>query len=434
MSRPNIVFVTCHDLGKTVGCYGVETVHTPTLDAIAAQGVRFDAHFATSPTCCPSRSALHTGRHAHANGMLGMAHAPFQWRLHADERHIAQRLRDAGYETALVGLQHLTDTPHDLGFQTVIDGPSGRRMSAAEVGNAAAEFLHAHRDARTPFYLEVGFFEPHRPYDFLGTPPDDEHGVTLPPYAPNTPAARADFAAAQGAIRALDGGMARIRQALDEAGLRDNTWLVVTTDHGLAMPRAKATLFDPGLETMLLMRWPDGGLSGGRTVDALTSHVDLAPTLYDVLGLDSGDRLHGVSLWPLLTGAATTPNEVIYGEKTFHSGYEPMRCVRTRTHKLIAYFESGPAYDVPADVATGALYPTLMTEQVRTKRPALALYDLMNDPYEFDNCAGQPEYADVERDLKRRLRAWMAATDDPLLHGPVPSRFYRTTLDQLRTD
>lgn len=433
MSRPNIVFITCHDLGKHAGCYGAETVHTPTLDAIAAQGVRFDSHFATSPTCCPSRSSLHTGRHAHANGMLGMAHPPFNWRLHPDERHIAQRLHEAGYTTALVGLQHLTDEPHDLGYETVTEG-SGRRMSAEEVGSAAADFLRSRSNAEQPFYLEAGFFEPHRPYHAFGTQPDESKGVSLPPFAPDSDAARRDFAALQGAIRALDDGLAHIWRALNDTGLLENTWLIVTTDHGLAMPRAKSTLFDAGLETLLLMCWKDAGLSGGRCIDALTSHVDIAPTIYEALGLNIAANLHGRSLWPLLTDGADGPNAVIFGEKTFHTGYEPMRCIRTRTHKLIAYFESGPDYDPPADVATGALYSELMSANVTSKRPKLALYDLVSDPTETRNLIGQPEFAAVEATLRQQLADWMRDTGDPLLDGPVASTFYRATLTQLLGD
>ncbi len=115
------MFITCHDLGQHLGCccYGRGTVHTPALNKLAAQGVLFENSFCTSPQCSPSRAALHTGRHAHSVGMLGLAHHPFGWRLNRDEQHMAQRLRAAGYETALCGVQHLTSTREvaELGYQ-----------------------------------------------------------------------------------------------------------------------------------------------------------------------------------------------------------------------------------------------------------------------------------------------------------------------------
>ena len=106
-SKPNILFFTCHDLGRHLGCYGRRTVQSPALDAFAAEGVRFENFFCTAPQCSPSRASLHTGRYPHAAGVLGLAHEPFGWRLPVTERHLAQILSDHGYATILVGMQHL---------------------------------------------------------------------------------------------------------------------------------------------------------------------------------------------------------------------------------------------------------------------------------------------------------------------------------------
>src|SRR5437868_9241709 len=117
--RPSILQLVCHDLGRHVGPYGVPTVDTPALDRLAAEGARFANSFCTSPGCSPSRAALATGRYPHANGCMGLAHAHFGWDLHPEEKHVTSLLADAGYRTALFGLQHVTYQVERLGFHAV---------------------------------------------------------------------------------------------------------------------------------------------------------------------------------------------------------------------------------------------------------------------------------------------------------------------------
>jgi N-sulfoglucosamine sulfohydrolase len=292
MPRTNVLFITCHDLGRHLGCYGHSTVDSPALDALASSGVKFDNAFATAPQCSPSRAALHTGRYPHATGVLGLAHGPFDWQLPSHERHVAQILKENGYATALVGMQHLVarDQAGQLGYEHIL--PVAPALETAE---SAVRLLRELAASDRPFYLEVGFEEPHRPYDFGGAQPDNHLGVEIPPYLPDCPESRQDFAAFQGAIRAMDAGVGRLLDGLRELGLDEQTWVIFTTDHGAAMPRAKGTLYDPGIEVALLMRWPDGDLTGGRTYGELISNVDIVPTMLDGLGLELPRNLHGES-------------------------------------------------------------------------------------------------------------------------------------------
>lgn len=426
--RPNIVFITCHDLGRHLGCYGQGTVASPALDNIAARGLLFERSFCTAPQCSPSRAALHTGRHAHANGMHGLAHEPFNWRLHADERHLAHYLREQGYRTALFGIQHLTDAAGapGLGYDELYE-----RAPAAALGQAASDWLRARADAAQPFYLEVGFFEPHRRWDFGDVRPDDHLGADIPPYLPQTREARNETAELQGAIAALDAAVAQIVAALETQGLLQDSWLIFVTDHGLAMPRAKCTLYDPGIETALLMHWPGGGLRGGRRIAQLVSHVDVVPSVLEALGIEAPRRLHGRSFWPLLQDTDYEARDAVFAGKTFHTAWEPMRGLRTEQYKLILNLCQDVAVNVPGDIQLSPVYPQ-MIEAISARRPVIELYDLQADPLERDNLAGRPRHRDLEGALLERLYRWMERTGDPLLQGPVASPAWKAAIARLR--
>ncbi|MBA2667535.1 MAG: sulfatase [Trueperaceae bacterium] len=419
-TRPNLVIVDCHDLGRHLGCYGHPTVPSDAVDAFAADGLLFEQAYATAPQCSPSRAALYTGRHAHDVGMLGLAHAPFDWRLHDDARHLARYLSDAGWETRHVGVQHVTrDTPEHiraLGF----DSHEASHTDAATTARAAVDAVRA---AASPFFLNVGFLEPHRDRTgrFHDQPPFSDRGVEIPPYLPDTPEARQEMAEVQGAIRSMDDGFGRILAAIAERDDAANTWVVFTTDHGLAMPRAKATMYDPGLAVALVMRWSARDLGGGRRFPDLVSHVDLVPTVLEGLGIEAPASLHGRSLWPLLQGETTAHNEMVFAEKTFHTAYEPQRAVRSARYKLIANLEVD-IMNVPGDTLRSPITPQMIDEIVM-ERPPLELYDLLEDPGERRNRIDDPALAHVATELKAELIAWMQRTDDPVLRGPVASPY-----------
>ena len=355
---------------------------------------------------------------------MGLAHSPYGWRLDPRERHVAHLLADAGYSTTLVGMQHLIErgSARELGYQRVLPV-----APADEEAIAAVALLRDLAAGGRPFYLEVGFEEPHRPYDFGGAQPDQSRGVAVPPYLPDLPEARQDLAAFQGAIRQMDRGVGTILAALDELGIGDSTCVVFATDHGAAMPRAKCTLYDPGIEVALLWRWPVAGLYGGRVVSELVSNVDVTPSLLDGLGVPAPAHIQGMSFWPLLQGGGYTPRDAVFAEKTFHTYYEPMRAIRTADMKLIVNLEVSTRVDVPADIRASPIYPRML-DQLNAVRPVVELYDLRDDPWEQHNLADDPKVASVQADLRRRLLRWMQETNDPLLHGPVASPYYSAAL------
>jgi arylsulfatase A-like enzyme len=218
--------------------------------------------------------------------------------------------------------------------------------------------------------------------------------------------------------------------ALRATGMEENTLVVFTTDHGLPLVRAKSTLYDAGLETALIMRWPAVGLQGGDGYDGLFSNVDIVPTLLEGMGLPQPAGVQGVSHWSCLRGGGPMVRQHIFAEKTYHTGYEPMRAVRDERHKLIVNFEIGPAVDVPSDIIETDAFCDLRSEMIPSRKP-VELYDLLLDPLERNNLAENPALQGVRDNLGSILRNWMRETNDPLLQGPIASPFRQQALRAL---
>src|SRR5438132_2812223 len=399
--------MTTHDIGRHLHCYGVRSVVSPNLDALAGAGVRFDMAFATAPQCSPSRASLATGLYPHNNGVMGLAHHGFDWELDASVPHAAAVFGAAGFETHLFGGQHVTQHPERLGF------------------------AHLHRDAAAPaveelveraerrLYIEINFEETHRPYPPADQPPA---GLEIPGYLPDGPEAIEEMTAVEQTITTMDSAVGRVLGALDKAGRAANAVVVFTTDHGLAMPRAKCTLYDPGLEVALIVRWPEGDIGRGVSNSELVSNIDVLPTLLESCGITIPAGIQGRSLFE-------RGREAIFAEKTFHSYYDPMRCIRTHRHKFTRNFETAFAVDVPSDIQLGAVFRA-NPARYSTDRPSMVeLYDLEADPLEQRNLAGSESVRDVEADLSAALWDWMRQTSDPVLDGPVQSPRYRQAMN-----
>jgi arylsulfatase A-like enzyme len=431
MSRPNILLINCHDLGRHLGCYGVPTAHSPNIDRLASEGARFARSFCVAPQCSPSRAAFFTGRYPHSNGMMGLSHGNFAWDLNATERHLAGLLRDGGYRTALVGVQHETCRPEAMGWQR-IEQPRGPRL-APFVADCALGVLGDLAAGAAPFYLQVGFFEPHRVFLRGDTTPDREKGVVVPPFIKEEESARQDFAEYQGAIRTLDAGVGRILAGLDAAGLRENTLVLFTSDHGMPFPLAKCSLYDPGLHVPLIVRWPERGWAGGRVHDPMVPNIDVLPTLLDAAGLPAPAAVQGRSFLDLLDGGPYVPREEIFGEMTYHDYYDPMRCVRTERWKLIVFFTCCQGYMNPTQQARplsrendkfAAPWPD-------AKHDALELYDLAAESWEKTDLAKSESHVGVRAELLARLARWMRDTEDPILKGVPVSPLHRRAVAML---
>ena len=431
INPPNVVVIVSHDTGRHFGCYGVPTVQTPAIDAFAADGCRFTRMYGTSPICSPSRGSLMTGRWPQRNGLMGLAGGKrggaFGWDFNDPEQHLSHVLRKAGYETAMIGYHHEAIDLGTLGFDHVVRGAGEQAKfhTAPGVGERCAEFFRQRRGDR-PFYLQTGFLETHTPYNGQGIPPDSAKGLWLPPWCrvenPDD-AMQAHVAGLQGSVRSLDTGVGIILESLRASGLEDNTLVVFTVDHGPELPRGKWTGYDGGIGVAFVMRWPAGGISGGRTCDAMLSNVDFLPTLKELTGTPLTHAPDGVSFAGLARGTEVESQRHWLGAMFVGLHYE----VRTERYKLIHNFRG--SYHQPPPGAT------------EHTNPVAELYDLDSDPLEIHNLAYESAHAGARREMSGILRNWLESVDDPILRGPVsgpgvtfgdPDDRYRESLAEYR--
>ncbi len=426
-THPNVLLLHCHDLGQHLHCYGVDGVNSPHLDQLAAEGVLFENHFCSAPQCSPSRASIFTGRYPHSNGVMGLTHADFAWDLHEGERHLGQILGDAGYATACVGVIHETRLgAKRCGFESYVNASMAVPMADA----AIARMKEFAKSPGKPFYLQAGCIEPHRlprrdrdaDQDFLGVnlQPDTSRGVTVPPYLKDTPGTRAELAELQGAVRHMDAQMGRVITAVRELGLEKNTLVIFTTDHGIAMPRSKCSVYEPGLRTAFILRYPGrNGWHGGVRHKHLVSNIDCVPTVLDLAGVAVPAAVQGRSLAPLLNGQLYTARDRIFGEITYHDYYDPRRSIRTATHKLIVNFSSAPAFMDPSQSWRPRADTIVPANHALAYHAPYELYDLTRDPWEQHDLSRDAASASVLNQLRLQLVEHMRATGDPILKGAV---------------
>lgn len=413
----NILYLHTHDSGRYWSCYGHD-LPMPNVREFARQATLFRHCYCAGPTCSPSRAALLTGQSPHACGMNGLAHRG--WQLNDCSRHLARFLGGNGYHTALCGIQHEAPEPEMIGYgeilgHKVLDTADSARWDRENTA-AAARYLRLRAAKRAePFFLSLGWFNTHRDYPGAGVENNPDY-LTPPWPVYDNAANRGEMAGYARSASVVDECLGNIMRVMDEENLWDDTMVVLTTDHGIAFPHMKCTLYDTGIGVALALRLP-GNPSAGRATEALVSHLDLFPTICEAAGLVPPPWLEGTSLTPLLSGEKEAVREEIFSEINYHAAYEPARCVRTDRYKLIRRYDRHNGY-MPANIDDGAAKDLLLRAGLLERaRPRELLFDLWLDPCERENLAWDGAYREIYRDLNGRLDAWMERTGDPLLDG-----------------
>ncbi|WP_309383059.1 sulfatase family protein [Cerasicoccus frondis] len=429
MNKLNIVYLHAHDVGRYIQPYGYDVI-TPNLQSLAESGMLFRQAFCANPTCSPSRACLLTGQYAHENGMLGLAHRGF--RLNDYQRTLPNFLRQHGWKTALSGIQHIAHSKYvslsELGYdefldQAIEDGASGPQRiystGSEGVSQAAADFLARRHDR--PFFLDVGFFPPHRMED--GSFPKEFEApnpayVRPPANIPDTDVTRQDFANFMASAQTFDAHLGKVIDAIDRNGLAQNTLIIATTDHGIPFPGMKCRLTDHGIGVMLILRGP-GGFDSGKCSDSMVTHLDIFPTICQALDLKCPAYVSGEPLQLLTTEQDATLHSQIFAEVNVHAAYEPMRSVRTHRWKYIRHFEPRD-HLILANCDNSPSKDYLFQSDWHTNAPfAEELYDLILDPMESTNLATESCCESTLNELRARVDKWMRDTNDPLLHGAI---------------
>ena len=424
--KPNIILFITHDQGQLIGCYDnpqmPNSVNTPTIDKLAKEGVRFANNFCTAPQCSPSRGSILTSLYPHQNGLMGLVNRG--WTLPETNKTLPMYLKENGYSTHLIGLQHESRDPSTLGYDTRVPARFPGLETERKMKREISRFFTTLKQGEAPFYACIGTKASHIPFTDWGEPVDLD-SVIVPPFLPDEEEIRMDLSELYGNIQCVDSMVGHVLQHLEDSDLRNNTLFIYTTDHGIAFPRAKCTLYDLGIKTTFIMSLPSLDiLNSGRVVDSKISNIDLLPSVLDLIGADIPYNIEGKTFLPILKGEKESIRSDIFIEKSHHDIYDPMRGIRTGKYKYIKNFEKSEVlFKIPLDMTDDARcgnviknkYPEIYNEE----RMAEELYDLEKDPNETDNVINDPDYKAIAIELRKKLEVWMEQTNDPLLKGRI---------------
>jgi arylsulfatase A-like enzyme len=281
------------------------------------------------------------------------------------------------------------------------------------------------RASERPFLAAIGVSEAHRmglePSHFrrdVYTPADPAE-VAVPPYLPDIPEVREDLAGFYGAVNWADRAVGQVLDALDETGLSGDTLLIFTADHGASFMHAKGTLYDGGVKVALLMRMP-GTLAEGHRSDALTSHVDVVPTVFDFMGLTLPFQVEGASFAQAALGGSVRPRPYVFAENNYTNYYDPARMARSRHIKYIRKGLRTCIFDFI--IPEIELCPSGFRENRRVfefypaRRCTEELYDLRADPGEMVNLLEEPGYRETLSEMRAALDKHLISTGDPFGH------------------
>lgn len=425
--RPNILWLIGEDLGVQLNCYGYTTeVSTPNLDALAKSGVRFSRAYTTAPVCSASRSAFMTGMYQTTIGAHNhRSHRDDGYALPPGVRVLTDPLREAGYFTA-----NVRNLPPPIKFK----GTGKTDWNFTYPGGQAKAFDSADwadLKSHQPFLAQINFSETHRPY--RAPKKADPARVVLPPYYPDHPVTRQDYAQYLDDVAELDRKVGVVLKRLEADGLADNTIVLFMGDHGESHVRGKQFCYEEGLHIPLIVSIPKGLVTSvtgswtpGTTDDRLIEAIDLAPTFLDLAGAKIPEKTQGrIFLGP----RTAAPRQYAFGardrcdETVFR-----LRTVRDDRYRYIKNFTPDRPF-LQKNAYKEKEYPVwnllkeldaqgkLTSEQkflTAPTMPAEELYDLRADPHEVRNLAGSadPEHRAALKHLREAVENWITDTDD----------------------
>jgi len=446
-ARPNLLLIVAEDLSPRLGAYGDAVAHTPNLDRLAAEGVRYTHAFTTAGVCAPSRAGLIMGVHQNhfGAGHMRAAQGGYVAVPPPDWKAFPELLRAAGYFTANSGK---TDYQMSARLGGAWGGPFTIWDRDGGMGEGFFSDSFALWEGRAPGqpffgYLTLGGTHEsqiwptwqlgERAFHWLLLPMrvrnharwehrTDPARVRVPPYHPDTPVVRADLVRHYDNIAAMDALVGETLAALARDGLADETVVIFTTDHGDGLPRAKRWLYDSGIRVPLIVRWP-GHVEPGSVSDELVSGVDLGPTLLALAGAAVPGQMEGRVL--LGRTREPAPELVFAARDRMDESSDTVRAARDERFKYVRNLRPELPYQLPNSF--GAEMPAWRELKrlqdageltgtaalwFRERRPPEELYDTEADPHEVHDLAGDPRYGAELARLRAALDRWLGAAPD----------------------
>jgi N-sulfoglucosamine sulfohydrolase len=408
--QPNILWLISEDTCPDLACYGQRQVKTPNLDKLAGEGALFTNAFVTAPVCSASRSAFLTGMYQTSIG----AH---HHRSHRNDTHtlpppamlLTEYFRRAGYfRCNCAGLNYKQPGKTDWNFMTMTLPFDGTDWSQRRTGQ--------------PFFAQINFSLTHRDFRRDKKNPIDPEKVELPPYYPDHPLARRDWADYLESIQLLDTEIGVALRWLEKEGVAENTIVMYVADHGRPHVRDKQWLYEGGIHVPMIIRWP-GHLQPGMVVDDLVSAVDWAPTFLSLAGIAVPPSMQG----RVFANVGDQRQKYVFAARDRCDGtVDRIRCVRSARYKYIRnYFPERPYTQFNA--YKKLQYPMLTLMQVLYQqgrltpaqekfmaagRPKEELYDLQEDPHELRNLAEDLKSARILKEHRKKLQEWIQKTGD----------------------
>ena len=429
--RPNFVIIMADDLDSgQLSCYGGENINTKNIDELANQGMKFNNMICSEAMCVPTRASLFTGRYP-------MSHGAFQnhKNVYDSIKSVGHYLGDLGYRVALTGKNDCTRPKSIYPFE-IIEGFETSCVSLSD-DYSLNGIRSLVRNSADPFCLFVMSINPHAPWT-VGDPGEfNADSLVLPPNYVDTPETREDYTKYLAEVRKLDNQVGDVMQMLKDEGQYDNTIVIFLGEQGPKFPGGKWTLWDQGQKSSMIVKW-NKKVEANSSTDAIVQYEDMLPTLIDIAGGDPVEKLDGKSFLDVLENSSASHRDFAYG---IHNNIPegpayPIRGIRSKRYKLIENLtpereykikytmndnEKGVVWASWKEKANHSEQAKILSERI-VRRPSLEFYDLEKDPYELNNLATNPAYADKVKEYDTKLKKWMEEEHDA---GASVDRIYQ---------
>ncbi len=429
--RPNFIIFIADDISwDDFGCYGNEIVQTPNIDRMASEGLKFTNAYLTTSSCSPSRISIMTSRYPHNTGAAELHTEPV-----LNFPTIASMLKENGYYTAQVGKWHMGKKIKD-GFDVV-------KENRKEVGDGGEDLWVStlkNRDKNKPFFFWYASYDAHRiwgPNEFSGTHnPDD---IVPPVTLTNGSETKLDLARYYDEVKRFDYFIGRVEEELNNQDVLDNTVIIIMADNGRPFPRDKTRMYDSGIKTPFIVKWPKGMPHKNIISNSLISTIDIAPTILDMANISSPLSFQGKSFKTLLKQPKKSIRQYVFAEHNWHDYEAHERMVRDLEYMYIRNSRPQFANQGPVDAVVSPSFKELVGHRAfgdltaaqadvfLSPRPAEELFDCKKDSLQRNNLIADNNYKQIRAKLKNVLNKWMNETGDNIPNELTKDWYERTS-------